>query len=184
MQQEGAAVILGAVAGVRHHDEIRLQIHDRLQRGEPAEGDAKFTGCVEQSGLGQQRTQQALAAGHPAAPRQRQHPVALVRDRLARARDRGIEPGDFRRRAIRMLHDRAHLADLVLDLVERARNAELGEVKTFLLQKLARRALVEQARDHDIRPEHKYVLGAARQDADIGAHRLPPRTEAGRAHSG
>ena len=54
MQQEGAAVILGSVAGVRHHNEIRLQIHDPLQRGESAKGDAKLARRVEQTGLGQQ----------------------------------------------------------------------------------------------------------------------------------
>ncbi len=165
MQQKGAAVILGAVAGFRHQDEIRLQVHDRLQRGIAAEGDAEIAGRVEQPGLRQQRTDQAVAAGDPAAPRQRQHGIMFVRHGPARPRNRGVERCDFRRRAIGMSGDFAHLADLGFRFIEVARHGEFGEMKPLLFQQLPRRALVEQAGDDDIRPQHQHILGAAGQNS-------------------
>jgi hypothetical protein len=53
VQQEGAAVVLGAVARLRHQKKIRLCIHDRFQGRKAAGGDAEIGGCVEQPGLGQ-----------------------------------------------------------------------------------------------------------------------------------
>ena len=102
MQQERAAVIFGAVAGLRHQDKIRLQADDRFQRSKSAKGDAEFAGRIEQAGFGQERTDQTVAAGDPAAARQRQHAIMLVGCGLTRAGDRGIEPGDFGARTIRM----------------------------------------------------------------------------------
>ena len=37
MQQEGLAVVAGEITSLRDHEIIRLQLHDRLERGEAAE---------------------------------------------------------------------------------------------------------------------------------------------------
>ena len=68
MQQKSAAVVLGAVAGVRHDKEIRLQLHDLLQRGKAAEIDAEFAGGICQARLLEDRADKTVTARHPAAP--------------------------------------------------------------------------------------------------------------------
>ena len=42
MEQKRAAVIIGVVARLRHHDEIGFCIYDRLQRDVSAEADAEI----------------------------------------------------------------------------------------------------------------------------------------------
>jgi hypothetical protein len=52
-----------------------------------------------------------------------------------------------------------------------------NSTKAFRLQQLARRALVEQAGDDDVRFQQQHVLGAARQDREtarlVGGKGLP-----------
>ena len=178
------AVVFGAVACIRDDDEIRLQLHDRLQRGVAAEGNAEVAGRVEKSGLGQQRTQQAVAAGHPAAPRQRQYLVAMLRHGLSRARDRVVEPRDLGARTVGMTDEIAHLANLRLDLIEIARHGEFGEMKPLFFQQLPRRPFVEQARDDDIGPDHQDVLGARPTASDSVARHRQQRIAKRRASIG
>ena len=164
MQQKGAAVVLGAVAGVRHDKEIRLQLHDLLQRGKAAEIDAEFAGGICQARLLEDRADKTVAAGHPAAPRQWQHAKMPGACELARLRNRGIEPRDFRSRPLGMTGDVAHLADLLAHLAECARHRQFDEIDAVRLQQLPRRSLVELARGDDIGLQHQNVLGASRQD--------------------
>ena len=84
-----------------------------------------------------------------------------LRDRAAGARQRRIEPRDFRRGAIRMPDDVAGLADLLPRFLEGSRHGEFGETKPLGLQQLPRRALVERAGDDDVGPDQQHVLGAS-----------------------
>ncbi len=84
-----------------------------------------------------------------------------LRDRAAGARQRRIEPRDFRRGAIRMSGDVADLADLLPRFVEGSRHREFNEAKSLGLQQLPRRTLVEGAGDDDVGPDEQHVLGAA-----------------------
>ena len=83
------------------------------------------------------------------------------RDRAAGARQRRIEPRDFRRRAIGVPGDVAGFADLLPRFVERSRHREFGETKPLGLQQLPRRTLVERAGDDDVGPDEQHVLGAS-----------------------
>src|SRR6185437_16352296 len=66
-----------------------------------------------------------------------------------------------------------HSANLLLGLVERARDGKFDHVKTVRLEQVARRPLVEQACDHDVGLEHQDVFGAARQRSVSTGIRLP-----------
>src|SRR5215212_2530970 len=68
MEQESLAVIVRNAASLRHHQKIRFQVHDRLQRGVSAKLEAEFAGGVEQTGLAQERADETVAALHPSAP--------------------------------------------------------------------------------------------------------------------
>src|SRR5690242_19527097 len=128
MQQEGAAVILGALAGIGDDEEIRLQLDDVLHRDKAAEGDAKLAGGADETSLSEDRAHKTVLAGDPAAARQRQHAEMLPRRRLLRAGDGRIQPRDLGGGALGMTGEIAHLADLLTHVSERPRDREFDEV--------------------------------------------------------
>ncbi len=81
-------------------------------------------------------------------------------------RDSSIEFRDFGFSTLRMLDQRAHLAELFLDVVERAGGIEFGDLQSLVLQEFAGRALGEAAGDNDIRPQRQHVLGLAGQQPE------------------
>ena len=180
MQQERLAVIAGMIAGLRDHDEVRPQADDGLQRGKSAEAESEIAGRIEEPGFGEQRADKTVAARDPAAPRQRQHAIMPLRSSAPRARQRRVEPRDFRRRAIGMPGDVAGLADLEPRFGERSRHGEFGQMKPLGLQQFPRRTLVEQAGNDNVGFCEQYVLGPTGQDR-IAPHvvrrqRLPTAT--------
>src|SRR5277367_4260189 len=88
----------------------------------------------------------------------------MLRHRLARSRDRIVEPRDLGTGAVGMTDEIAHFANLRLDLVEIARHGEFSEMKPLFFQQLPRRSLVVKARDHDVRMEQKNIFRATRQN--------------------
>ena len=108
--------------------------------------------AIEQPGLGQQRADKAVAARHPAAARQRQHAIMRCSvDGLARAGDRCIEPGDLQQRRDRDgRRSRPSRGSGPSPRRACAAPRDSARCSAVRLQQLPRRALVEQAGDHDV----------------------------------
>ena len=89
-------------------------------------------------------------------------------------RNRRIQPLDFGGGAVGMLHEIAHLANLLLDVVQRARGIELDDAQSLLLQQLPCRALGKAPGDDDIRLQNQLVLGLAGKSWELrGLCRIP-----------
>ena len=92
---------------------VRPQADDGLERGETARREADVAGGIGETDGGEQRADQAVAARHPSAPGQRQHPVSPSGCGGARPRQRRIEARDRRRRARGMADQLAHAEKLL-----------------------------------------------------------------------
>ena len=89
-------------------------------------------------------------------------------------RNRRIQPLDFGGGAVGMLHEVAHLANLLLHVVQRAGGIEFDNAQPFFFQQLPRRALGEAPGDDDVRPQNQYVLGLAGEFWELsGLCRIP-----------
>ena len=59
------------------HDEVRPQIEDRFQRGEPTESETEIAGRIQQPCFGRAATDKTVAARDPAAPRHGNTDIAV-----------------------------------------------------------------------------------------------------------
>ena len=111
----------------------------------------------------EQRADKAVAARHPAAPRQRQHAIMPVRDGLARPRQRRIEPRDFRaaRSGCPTMSPTSRIWCLTSSRVRGTANSARCSPFAFNNSRVER--LSNSAGDDDVGLEHQHVFRPARQ---------------------
>lgn len=176
MQEQGAALVLGAVVVAADENGVWPEPHDLLQGHEPAGAAAGLAGGIDQAGRGQEVGYDAVLASDPSAPGQRQDPQRLAACRFAQPLHRRIEFGCPLPSPILGADEGRHPENLGLGLRDAAHHAEFLQPHAAGADELAGRPSREGPRDHEVRLQDEDLLGRAREDAEVTRLRGDPRS--------